>query len=147
EERRTAPGRANTMRTAVQTAVIGFMLIGLAACGGSGGGSANRQTDVASGPAACADGSCTKDPGGGDESSPPPRTCGGAAGQTCPDGYTCVGSAGAACDPATGNADCAGTCEPSPQPQCRDDADCPVGGPCSQCADGSAACPKAACEN
>jgi hypothetical protein len=99
------------MRTALHTAVIGILLTGLAACGGSGNGAANRTGDVATGPETCADGSCSNNPGGGDQATPPPP-------------------------------------EPTPQPQCTTDADCPpVNLACTACADGSAACATTVCEN
>ncbi len=47
-------------------------------------------------------------------------TCGGIQGLLCPEGFTCVDDPTDDCDPATGDADCLGVC----QPACQSDADC-----------------------
>ena len=138
------------MRRTLQAAVTGLLLIGLAACGGSGSRVGDGTADVATQPA-CADGSsgpCIDDAGSGEATPTQPRSCGGMTGEKCPDGYTCVDIGGDGCDPANGAADCAGTCEPNSQPVCTDDADCPaLKAACGVCADGSSACPKAVCDN
>jgi hypothetical protein len=78
-----------------------------------------------------------------------PRSCGGIAGDTCPDGYACVDVPGDDCDPANDGADCPSVCEPEPPPPCVSDEDCgpklPL--PCPICPDGSSACPHGECTN
>lgn len=79
---------------------------------------------------------------------PPPRPCGGIVGATCPDGFECVDDRTDDCDPANGGADCGGICAPVNPGQCKTDEECvSTAGPCAMCADGTAACPKAICEN
>jgi hypothetical protein len=76
-----------------------------------------------------------------------PHECGGFAGTACPPGYQCA-DVPDDCAPDNGGADCPGVCRPAPGGSCASDAECPViAAPCQMCADGTAACPRAACVN
>ena len=73
-----------------------------------------------------------------------PRPCGGAAGETCPDGYVCSGDRDG-CEPDAAGNGCPGVCVPAPPPTCRSADDCAAVQRCIACPDGSASCPPAEC--
>jgi hypothetical protein len=76
------------------------------------------------------------------------RPCGGFVGASCPAGYECVDDPKDDCNPDSGGADCPGVCQVAALTQCKADDDCPhMLAPCSLCADGSYACPRAQCRD
>jgi hypothetical protein len=79
-------------------------------------------------------------------SNPPPRACGGFAGDTCPPGYVCVDDRSDDCKADSG-ADCPGVCELAPPPTCTSDEECAVMERCAICPDGSYSCPRGECVN
>lgn len=79
--------------------------------------------------------------------------CGGIAGILCPAGYICVGDPDDSCDPATGGADCAGTCQKQTDASACAAILCETGTFCCDdgCGNGSCVpigevCPQATCE-
>jgi hypothetical protein len=77
-----------------------------------------------------------------------PRPCGSFAGDSCPEGYVCIDDPNDDCDPNAGGADCPGFCNAStPSEECRSDGECPhILAPCTECPDGSYACPNSYCD-
>ena len=76
-----------------------------------------------------------------------PLRCGGIAGETCPAGFECVDDPSDSCDPNSGGADCPGLCKPANTAECKSDTDCVAPALCNMCADGTAACARALCDN
>jgi hypothetical protein len=75
------------------------------------------------------------------------RPCGGAVGDTCPDGYACVADSSDNCMPDSSGAGCPGVCKPVPASECKADDECVAPAVCSQCADGSYSCAHGQCLN
>jgi len=77
-----------------------------------------------------------------------PRLCGGPAGDTCPPGFECFYDTPDGCWPDPTFTECGGICQPIESPQCQSDDECPhILAPCTQCPDGSFACPIAFCRD
>jgi hypothetical protein len=91
----------------------------------------------------CDNGQCTVD----FKPCPEPAACGGIAGLSCAPGFQCVDDPTDDCVPEKGGADCPGLCKPANPGECKTDADCVAPALCNICADGTASCARALCDN
>lgn len=99
----------------------------------------NDRCDPAAGGTPCP-GICVEERG--------PLICGGAGGDNCPPGHECFYDTPDGCMPDPTGTECGGICRPIELAPCESDDQCPhILAPCTQCADGSFACPLAFCRD